>query len=142
MLKQILNKLTLKSFTIISIVFYILVILLVSRFGIFSIDTSRTPIGYHSDYRFSLLGYLLFNFPIIYGAVGVRLAKDINSQGRIKLVLMIVYILSLIVLGFMILEWDGWNGGIFFSDISKGSQCLQALISTVVMWLGMSYGNA
>ena len=142
MFKKILNKLTLTSFTAISIVFYILIILSSSRFGIFNIDTSWTPIGYHSDCSFSLIGYLLFNFPIIYGAISVRLAKDITTQGRLKLFLMIAYILNLIVLGLMILEWDGWNGGIFFSDLSTGSQCLQALISTVAMWLGMSYGNA
>lgn len=141
MFKRMLNKLSLKLFTIISILLYVLIVFLSSRFGIFSIDTSWTPIGYHSDYSFSLIGYLLFNLPIIYGAVGVRLAKDINTQGRIKLVLMIAYILSLIVLGLMILEWDGWNGGIFFSDISTGSQCIQALISTIIWWIGMSYGN-
>lgn len=141
MFKKILDRVTLKSFTIISILLYVLIVFLSSRFGIFSIDTSWTPIGYHSDYSFSLIGYLLFNFPIIYGAVGVRLAKDITTQGRIKLILMISYILSLIVLGFMILEWDGWNGGIFFTDISKGSQCIQALMSTIIWWIGMSYGN-
>ena len=39
----------------------------------------------------------------------------------------------------MILEWDGWNGGTSFSDISTGSQCIQALISTIIWRIGMSY---
>ena len=133
------NKLTLKLFTIISVLFYIFIISLSSRFGIFSISTISHAFGYHSDYSFSIIGYLLFNFPIIYGAISVRLAKDITTQGRLKLFLMIAYILNLIVLGLMILEWDEWNGGTLFSDLSTGSQCIQALISTIIWRIGMSY---
>ena len=141
MFKKIFNRLTLKSFTIISIIFYILILFLKSRFGIFSISTISHAFGYHSDYSFSLIGYLLFTYPIIYGAVGVRLTQNINTQGRIKLFLMISYIISLIIIGFIILEGDSWGGGLYFTNISTGSMCVQTFISTIIWWVGMNYGN-
>lgn len=141
MIKKIFDKLTLKSFTIISIIFYVLLILLTSRFGIFSISTISHAFGYHSDYSFSLIGYLLFCYPTIYGAVAVRLTQNINIQGRLRLFMMISYIINLIIVGIMILEGNSWGGGIYFTSISDGSMCIQTLISTVVWWIGMSYGN-
>lgn len=138
---KLFDKLTLKSFTIISIIFYVLLMLLKARIGIFSISTSSHAFGYHSNYSFSLIGYLVFCYPTIYGAVAVRLTQNINTQGRLKLFLMISYIINLIVVGIIILEGNSWGGGIYFTSISDGSMCVQTLISTIVWWAGMSYGN-
>ena len=141
MIKRLFEKLTLKSFTILSIISYILVIFLATRLGIFSISTISHAFGYHSDYSFSLIGYLLFCYPTIYGAVAVRLTQNTNIQGRLRLFMMISYIINLIIVGIMILEGNSWGGGIYFTSISDGSMCIQTLISTVVWWIGMSYGN-
>ena len=121
----------LKIFTGISTFIYAIILFFSIKCGIFDYEVSwwgrMANDSSHGDYILTILGYLALCFPTFYAMVGTMLSCE--EMDFMRIIISIIYAISMIVLAIMILE------------IGASGLNLSIFIITAFFYFGMRWAN-